>query len=71
MRIVFVTIDPTQLLNSMEKRDRAVTFGNAEPARVNEFIAAPRAAKVWYDSIMEAADNTSAPRGFPSSAEIT
>jgi len=68
---VFLTIDPTRLLQSMEKRDRAVTFGNAEPRRVDEFIATPRAAKVWYDSVMETADNIAPPRGIPSSAGIT
>ncbi len=57
---VFVTADPKQLLEAMERRGRyrAVTFGDAEPKVVDEFISTPRAARVWYDSVMETADDT-------------
>jgi Secretin and TonB N terminus short domain len=68
---LFVIADPKQLLQSMEKRAREVTFGHAAPGVVDEFIATPRAAKVWYDSVEEAADSPSASYGFPNAAEIT
>ncbi len=68
---VLVADDPKQLLKAMERQDRAVTFGDASPRAVDEFIATPRAARVWYDSVMETADRTSPIRGFPNSAEVT
>jgi hypothetical protein len=68
---VFVTDEPRQLLKAMEKQHRAVTFGNAPPDAIEEFIATPRAARVWYDSAMETADNVTPNHGFPPAAQIT
>jgi hypothetical protein len=68
---VFVTVDPKQLLKAMEKRDRAVTFGRAAPDDIDEFIAAPRVARVWYNSAMESADNIASTYGFPNAGQIT
>ena len=65
---VFVTADPKQLLEAMANRSRAVTFGDAAPKTVDEFVATPRAARVWYDSVMETADNRSPIYGFPNNA---
>jgi hypothetical protein len=62
---VFVTLDPQQLLTDMQQRQRAVTFGHASPVEIDEFIATPRVARVWYDSAMEASDSSSAAHGFP------
>ncbi len=42
---VFITVDPRQLLQAMEQKRRAVTFGRATPQDIDEFIAAPRAAR--------------------------
>lgn len=68
---VFVTVDPKQLLKAMEQKHRAVTFGHATPTAIDEFIAAPRAARVWYDSAVETPDNASLAQGFPPAGEIT
>jgi hypothetical protein len=68
---VFVTVDPQKLLQAMEKRDRVVTFGHATPDDIDEFIASPRIARVWYNAAMETADNVSAAYGFPHAGQIT
>jgi hypothetical protein len=62
---VFVTLDPKQLLTAMEKRDRAGTFGHATPVDIDEFIARPRVARVWYDAALETPDSFSPGNGFP------
>jgi hypothetical protein len=54
---VFVTPDPKQLLTAMNNQHRAVTFGRATPLQIDEFIAAPRAARVWYNSATATPDN--------------
>ncbi len=54
---IWVTTDPTKLLEAMRRRRRQATFGDADPNIVDAFIAAPLAAKVWYDSLMETAGN--------------
>ncbi len=55
---VWVTPDPQKLLKAMQRRRRQATFGDADPNVVDAFIAGPRPAKVWYDSLMETADGT-------------
>jgi len=45
---ILVSNQPSELLQAMERRDYAVTFGDAPPFRVDEFIATPRAVRVWY-----------------------
>jgi hypothetical protein len=47
---ILVTADPKALLEGMEKRNRAFTFGRGAPSDVDEFIATPRAVRVWYNS---------------------
>jgi hypothetical protein len=39
----------------MEKRNYAVTFGDAAPFRVDEFIDTPRPVRVWFNSYETAA----------------
>lgn len=68
---VFVTVEPKQLLKAMEQKHRAVTFGQATPNDIDAFIAAPRAARVWYDSALETADNLAPGHGFPPAGQIT
>jgi hypothetical protein len=67
---IFVTADPTQLLNAMQKRHRKVTFGAARPLDIDEFIATPRVARVWYNSAMETTDDTTL-SGFPHAGQVT
>jgi hypothetical protein len=45
---IFVTPQPQELLEAMEKRNYRMTFGGAPPTPVAEFIATPRAIRVWY-----------------------
>ena len=46
---VYVTARPKELLQAMEKRDFAFTFGvDARPTVVEKFIATPRTVRVWY-----------------------
>lgn len=68
---VFVTLEPKQLLTDMEKQRRAVTFGNAAPVDIDEFIATPRVARVWYNSSMESPDSFAPAYGFPPFGQIT
>jgi hypothetical protein len=63
---ILVTIQPEELLHAMEKRNRAFTFGHQNaggaltPASiVDEFIATPRAVRVWYNQ------KTQTPEGLP------
>jgi hypothetical protein len=67
---VFVTLDPKQLLTDM-KRQRAGTFGRAAPVEIDEFIATPRVARVWYDSAMESPDSFAPANGFPPFGQMT
>ncbi|HTB66005.1 MAG TPA: hypothetical protein VK727_07230 [Steroidobacteraceae bacterium] len=69
--IVFLTLDPKQLLMDMEKRQRAVTFGHAAPVEIDEFIATPRVVRVWYNSAVESPDNFTPAHGFPPFAQMT
>ncbi len=54
---VWVTPDPKKLLEAMHRERREATFGDADPKVVDAFIAADRPAKVWYDSLVETADD--------------
>jgi len=46
---VYVTTRPKELLQGMEKRDFAFTFGvDALPSVVEKFIGTPRTVRVWY-----------------------
>ena len=68
---VFVTLEPKQLLTAMEKRHRAVTFGHATPANIDEFIATPRVARVWYNTAIGRPDSSTPAYGFPPAGQIT
>ncbi|HUN25939.1 MAG TPA: hypothetical protein VMU67_06480 [Steroidobacteraceae bacterium] len=63
---IFVTSDPRRLLRAMEKRNRAVTFGNfTPPLAVDEFIASSVPVRVWYNSNSVTPDYLPATRGMP------
>jgi hypothetical protein len=48
---VYVTARPEELLQVMEKRDFAFTFGaDASPSVVDSFIGTARSVRVWYSS---------------------
>ncbi len=68
---IFVTLDPKQLLTAMEKRHRAVTFGNVRPLDIDEFIATPRVARVWYNCAVETPDSSTPAYGFPPDGQLT
>jgi hypothetical protein len=68
---VFVTREPTQLLKEMENRARAATFGHASTADIDQFIATPRVARVWYNSTTATSDSFKAAAGFPPFTQIT
>jgi hypothetical protein len=54
---VFVTTRPTELLQAMERRNFKYNFGDdAYPLAVDELIATPRAARVWYTSYKRTPD---------------
>jgi len=64
---ILVTPQPEDLLKGMEKRNRAFTFGfdstpgpfvpTLTPASVvDQFIATPRAVRVWYNTVMQTPD---------------
>jgi len=60
---IFVTTQPTQLLHAMERRNFKYNFGDdAYPLAVDELIATPRAARVWYTSYKRTPDGL--PAGF-------
>jgi hypothetical protein len=68
---IFVTSQPTELLRAMAKRDYSVTFGDAAPLSVDEFIDTPRPVRVWFNSY-ETAAGWDAPlhQGPPPSAQV-
>jgi hypothetical protein len=45
---IFVTSQPKELLQAMEQRYFAVTFGNATPSQVDAFVNTPRPVRVWH-----------------------
>jgi hypothetical protein len=62
---IFLTFDPKQLLTQMEERQRAGAFGQATPVEIDEFIATPRVARVWYNCTLETPERLTAGQGFP------
>jgi len=48
--IIFVTTQPTELLRAMENRHFGVSFGNATPSSVEQFINRPAPVKVWHNT---------------------
>jgi hypothetical protein len=60
---IFVTTQPKELLQAMERRNFKYNFGDdAYPLAVDELIATPRAARVWYTSYKRTPDGL--PAGF-------
>jgi hypothetical protein len=60
---VFVTTQPKELLQAMERRNFNYNFGDdAYPLAVDELIATPRAARVWYTSYKRTPDGLPAGR---------
>jgi hypothetical protein len=56
---ILVTNQPQELLSKMDKRNHMFTFGDAEPALINNFISTPQPVRVWYHT------NVTTPEGQP------
>ncbi len=67
---IFVTRQPMQLLQAMEQQRRAVTFGDATPTVVDQFIGTPRPVKVWYNTSMRTPEGTLPRQGLPHAAQV-
>jgi hypothetical protein len=67
---IFVTGKPVQLLQAMQNRKRDVTFGDATPTLVDEFIKNPRVVRVWYNTMMRTPEGTPPNQGPPNAAQI-
>jgi hypothetical protein len=67
---ILVTTQPLQLLQAMADQKRIVTFGDATPTVVDEFINTPRPVRVWYDTSMRTPEGTPPNQGLPSSAQL-
>jgi hypothetical protein len=67
---IFVTPQPQQLLMAMENRRYGVTFGNAAPLAVDEFIERPQAVRVWYNTYRTIPGGAAPGQGVPPSAQI-
>jgi hypothetical protein len=67
---IFVTTQPLQLLQAMANQKRIVTFGDATPTVVDEFIKTPRPVRVWYDTSMRTPEGTPPNQGLPNAAQL-
>ncbi len=67
---IFVTAQPTQLLQAMEHQKRNFTFGDATPTVVDEFIRSPRPVRVWYSTIMRTPEGIRPNQDLPSAAQV-
>ncbi len=67
---IFVTTAPKELLQAMEKRYFAQTFGNATPSEVDEFINTPRPVRVWHSPYWTLNGATPQAHGMPPSAQL-
>jgi hypothetical protein len=52
--LIFVTSQPKELLQAMENRHFGVSFGNATPSSVEQFIDKPDPVKVWRNTVQGA-----------------
>jgi hypothetical protein len=68
---IFVTTQPTQLLQAMDRKAHSVTFGGATPTVVDEFIATPLPVKVWYNTDMRTPEGTPPNTGLPNAAAVS
>jgi hypothetical protein len=48
---ILVNAEPAALLKAMHKRNRLFTFGHSAPGVIDDFIATPRAVRVWYHTV--------------------
>ena len=62
---IFITKKPKDLLQAMENRHFAVSFGNASPAQVDHFIAAPGPVWIWHNVFKGGGGATPLDRGRP------
>jgi hypothetical protein len=67
---IFVTTQPTQLLQAMEHQKRDFTFGDATPTVVDEFIKTPRPVRVWYSTIMRTPEGIRPNQDLPNAAQV-
>jgi hypothetical protein len=56
---VFVSSRPEELLRAMDKRNSRFTFADASPPLIEQFMATPRAVRVWYHTVEKT------PEGLP------
>jgi hypothetical protein len=68
---IFVTAQPKQLLQAMENRYSAVSFGNATPLDVDEFIDTPRPVRVWHGSYLTQPGGAPPSAGVPTNTVVT
>jgi hypothetical protein len=67
---IYVTSQPTQLLQAMANQKRIVTFGDATPTVVDEFINTQRPVRVWYSTSMRTPEGTPPNQGLPHAAQL-
>ena len=67
---IFVTSQPEQLLQAMEKRYFAVSFGNAAPSQVDAFVNTPRPVRVWHSPYWTPEGASPQGYGVPPSAQV-
>ena len=66
---VFVTPQPNELLQAMENRYFAVSFGGASPSQVDAFINMAQPVRVWHGSFKQNAQGGPLVEGLPGSAQ--
>jgi hypothetical protein len=67
---IFVTTQPVQLLQAMQNQKRDVSFGDATPTVVDEFIRTPLPVRVWYNTTMRTPEGTPPNQGLPNAAQV-
>jgi hypothetical protein len=67
---IFVTTQPTQLLKAMENQKHGITFGDATPTVIDEFIKTQLPVRVWYSTMMRTPDGTPPNPGLPNAAQL-
>ena len=67
---IFVTSQPKELLQAMEQRYFAVSFGNATPSQVDAFVNTPRPVRVWHSPYWTPEGASPQGYGVPPTAQI-
>jgi hypothetical protein len=67
---IFITKKPKDLLQAMENRHFAVSFGNAAPSEVDHFIAASGPVWIWHNVFRGASGATPLDHGRPADAQV-